>query len=71
MSRNRKRRVDNTRIKHMYGVRSQECPKCQVELRPEDFTGDLCLWCVFDLNESRRRVAALQERNSRELQGMC
>jgi len=31
------------------GVRDRLCPRCKVVLRKEDFTGDLCNWCVYEL----------------------
>ncbi len=32
-----------------YGRRDTQCPRCKVVLRKEDFTGDLCNWCVYEL----------------------
>ncbi len=32
-----------------YGRRDTQCPRCKVLLRKEDFTGDLCNWCVYEL----------------------
>ncbi len=33
-----------------YGMRDRQCPRCRVLLRKEDFSGDLCNWCVYELS---------------------
>jgi len=40
-----------------YGMRSRQCPRCKVLLRKEDFTGDLCNWCVYELSTPARLIA--------------
>jgi hypothetical protein len=41
-----------------YGVRDKQCPRCKLLLRKEDFTGDLCNWCVYELTLPARTIAA-------------
>jgi len=40
-----------------YGRRDTQCPRCKVVLRKEDFTGDLCNWCVYELSTPARLIA--------------
>jgi hypothetical protein len=59
MPRKYRNRPMHNRTRHLYGLRSQQCPRCKLLLRPEDFEGDVCRWCVFDLSEAARKIAAL------------
>jgi hypothetical protein len=49
----------------VYGYRTRQCPRCEVFLRPADFsTQGICVWCQFDMDEPARQLAALQERTT-------